>query len=71
MPYGGMALVTDELEISIYPREASYNCRLWEWTIWRRSELLAEDTFSGSLSGATRAAEGERHRILMRERRNG
>ncbi len=46
----------DEIQIRIYPQASGYNCKRWEWVIWRGSEDLGRGVLDGSEKDARREA---------------
>ena len=52
-----MAFDPNKLELRIYPQQSGYDCKLWDWKVWRGSDLLAEGTVEGSESQARRTGQ--------------
>lgn len=60
---GCMAFDFTKWELRIYQQTSGYDCRLWEWKVWRGSELGAQGTVEGSEADARRAGEAALKRL--------
>lgn len=58
-----MPIDPNKLELRTYPQRSGYDCKLWDWKIWRGSALLASGTVEGTDAAARREGQAELDRL--------
>jgi hypothetical protein len=69
MPYmERMAFDPDKWEVATYRQQSGYNCKLWDWKVWRGSQLMGSGTVEGTDSVARHAGQAELNRLRSAHR---